>query len=348
MEKILIGNEDEEEEENEPMVGATIQAPDGSEDLYLPSTLWLKSELGMDDRLLEAGISLKDMMDRFEIYPVNVYEAKEEMLFLARFEAIAFEQGFDYAGNLGRDEDVKNKDDALMFIDFLGGMLCGMTELSGIVGELSSRKGDIEVIDGEDQASPKMLESMFNPDAVKDEAHAPFSHLWADKRKVDGTPHVMLVENLDGEPLPVHGHWWNRTYIIDKASDMKWPVPGEFLGFCPRIWPSMPWNKQKSNPFMFSGNWMETVHYSNAKVLEVLEPDSETRYPKYLIQYRKYKITAKPTDYTEYKVDERVTIMRLSEKSSWKWKDLTEFDTKEWVIAPISFYNDIANDHEEE
>jgi hypothetical protein len=85
----------------------------------------------------------------------------------------------------------------------------------------------------------------------------------------------------------------------------------------------MAWNKQKSNPFMF-----------------------RTPYPRYVIQYRKYEIIAKPTDFAEHKVDERVTILRLSEKESWTWKDLTEFNTEEWVIAPVSFYDDIANEEE--
>lgn len=325
----------------EESVGSLCEYPAGSEDLCLPFSWWLKDEPNMDDRLEEAGQSLDDMIEKFGIHPVLIKEPKEELLFLARFEAITFNAEFKHDDVL-RDEDAP--EDVIIFIDFLDGMSCGAAELIGVVGELSSCK-NIVVLESNHKSVPEMHEKFFADSEFEDDKHVPFSHLWADRLKKDN-PYQMLAKNLEGELLPINCHWWFRFFLVDEESEIKWPVPGEFLSFCPRIWPSMAWNYQESNPFMFSGNWMETVYYTNAKVIEVLEATDETPYPTYRIQYRKYQIIAKPTDFADHKVDERVTILRLSDKDSWTWKDLTEFNTEEWVIAPVSFYNDVANEEE--
>jgi hypothetical protein len=319
----------------EESVGSLCEYPAGSEDLCLPFSWWHNPEHGMDDRLEEADGSLDEMFEEYGIYPLFIFQPREEKLFLARFEAIIFDAEFEHDDAM-RSEAAPEA--PLMFIDFLDGMSCGAAELVGVVGELSS-VGDIVVLESSDSAVPEMPETFFNDKEFEDKDHVAFSHLWADRLKSDN-PYQMLAKNLDNEPVPQRCHWWFRFFIADEEEKLLWPVPGEFLSFCPRIWPSMVWNKQKSNPFMFSGNWMETVHYSNAKVLEVLD---EEPYPKYMIRYRKHEIVAKPTDFAEYKVDDRVTILRLSDKTSWTWDDLTEFDTEEWVIAPISFYDDVAN-----
>lgn len=319
----------------EESIGSLCEYPAGSEDLCLPFSWWLKAEPDMDDRLEEADQSLNDMFEKYEIYPLLIYKPREEKLFLARFEAIIFDANFKH------DDAMKSEaapEEPLMFIDFMDGMSCGAAELVGVVGELSS-VGDIVVLKSEDKAVPEMHETFFSDKDFEDSDHVPFSHLWADRIKADN-PYQMLARNLTGEPSPQSCHWWFRFFLVDEDEELKWPVPGEFMSFCPRIWPTLVWNKQKSNPFMFSGNWIETVYYTNAKVLEVLDDDP---YPRYRIQYRKYEIIAKPTDFAKHEVDERVTILRLSDKTSWTWKDLTEFDTEEWVIAPVSFYGDVAN-----
>lgn len=322
----------------EESVGSLCEYPAGSEDLCLPFSWWLHDEPGMDDRLEEAGVSLDEMFEKYKIYPLFISEPREEKLFLARFESIVFNAEFKHSDAM---KSTSAPDEPLIFIDFLDGMSCGAAELIGIVGELSS-VGDIVVLESFDRDVPKMHETFFSDKDFEDSDHVPFSHLWVDRLGADN-PYQMLAKNLEEEQRPQRCHWWFRFFLVDEDEKLKWPVPGEFLSFCPRIWPTMVWNKQRSNPFMFSGNWIETVHYTNAKVLEVLAATDETPYPRYRIQYRKYKIIAKPTDFADYKVDDRVTILRLSDKKSWTWKDLTEFNTEEWVIAPISFYNDVAN-----
>ena len=80
----------------EETVGSLCEYPAGSEDLCLPFSWWLNDEPGMDDRLEEAGQSLDDMIEKFKIHPAYIHETKEEMLFLARFEAITFNAGFEH------------------------------------------------------------------------------------------------------------------------------------------------------------------------------------------------------------------------------------------------------------
>ena len=328
----------EYEDISEESVGGLCEYPDGSEDLCIPFSWWLKDEPGMDDRLEEAGQSLNEMTERLKIHPVLIKETEKEMLFLARFEAIAFDNRFDHDDALTGDIAPSG---TILFVDFLDGMSCGSAELVGIVGELSSG-GEVVVLESDQQSVPEMHEKFFDDVDFEDDKHVAFSHLWVDRLNADN-PYQMLAPNLDDEPMPAHCHWWFRFFLTDIKNNMTWPVPGEFLSFCPRIWPAMAWNYQGSNPFMFSGNWIETVHYTNAKVLEVLEATEEIPHPTYRVQYRKYEIIAKPTDFADHVVGERVTILRLSDKGSWTWKDLTEFNTEEWVIAPVSFYEDVAN-----
>lgn len=325
----------------EPM-GRICEYPEGSEDLCIPFSWWLKDEPNMDDRLEEAGSSLDKMTERLEIHPVRIYETQTEMLFLARFEAVSYLHEFEHRDALS-GADVP--EDTILFVDFLDGMSCGAAELVGIIGELSSSLSDIKVLESDHKSVPEMHASFFKYFDFGDQDHVPFGYLWLEKRSLDN-PYMMLSKNLSGESSPAHCHWWFRFLLADEKEDMRWPVPGEFLSFCPRIWPTMAWNFQGSNPFMFSGNWIETVYYTNARILEVIEETEEKSYPTYRIQYRKYEIIAKPTDFAMHEVDERVTILRLSDKTSWTWKDLTEFNTEEWVIAPISFYDDVANEEE--
>jgi hypothetical protein len=148
------------------------------------------------------------------------------------------------------------------------------------------------------------------------------------------------ADNLPGEPEPKNLHWWLRVNLND--SKAKFPVPGEFLGLGVRLMPDAPWGRQKSSPFLYSGNWMDTVYYTGAVVKEVIEPDEATPYPRYLVQRRKEVVEAKPSDFAEYRVGDRVAILKdvATGKPSQRWKDADtqEFDLDKWVIAPLMFY----------
>jgi hypothetical protein len=121
----------------------------------------------------------------------------------------------------------------------------------------------------------------------------------------------------------------------------KFPVPGEFLGLGVRMFPGMYWGRQKSSPFVYSGQWFDSVYLTGGIIKEVIGPTDEVPYPTYKVQWRKDEVTAKPSDFAEHKIDDRVTILKdvATEKKSqlWKDEDMKEFGDN-WTIAPISFY----------
>jgi hypothetical protein len=128
-----------------------------------------------------------------------------------------------------------------------------------------------------------------------------------------------------------------------KGKPAKFPYPGEFLALGVRLMPDRFWDAQESSPFLMSGNFVDTIYYSGAVIKEVQEPDDERPYSQYTVQWRKDEIRdVKPTDFAEYKVGDRVTILKDVEATKkgqlWKDEDMKEFDREKWVIAPMMFY----------
>ena len=125
------------------------------------------------------------------------------------------------------------------------------------------------------------------------------------------------------------------------AIPKKWPVPGEFLSLGVRMMPDVPWGHQKSSPFIWSGHFVDTVYYTSAVITEVIAPDNNFLYPRYMVQWRKDVIQVNPSDFAEYRVDDRVTILKdvstTKQSQLWKDDDMKQFgDT--WQIVPITFY----------
>lgn len=106
--------------------------------------------------------------------------------------------------------------------------------------------------------------------------------------------------------------------------------------------PDKPWGHQKSSPFIYSGNWVDTVYYSGAVIKEIQEPTDDTPYSTYAVTWRGKDIeNVRPSDFAEYQVGDRVTILKdvATDKKTQIWKDddIKAFgDT--WVICPITFY----------
>jgi hypothetical protein len=153
---------------------------------------------------------------------------------------------------------------------------------------------------------------------------------------------LFFADNLPGEPVPRKAHWWFRVEL-QPGENVKFPVPGEFLGLGVRMMPGEYWGRQKSSPFIYSGNWMDTVYYTGAWIKEINDPNDETPYPTYKVQWRKNVVTVRPSDFAEYKVDDRVTILKdvATEKKSQLWKDddmEPDCDKETWQIAPLTFY----------
>ena len=289
----------------------------------LEATRWIMDrEPGMDDLATQAGDSLDKMGEDLKIYPFQDRQ-KNDRLFLARFE-------FPKWGETPQFSEVV-KSGSAGFIDFLAGFPIDCVEMLLAIGQWSSKASTVKVQEGKDRpVSP-----------------VPKFFKWPEKSKIllnltaIATKNVakILARNLDGEPKPVKVHWWFRVQLA--GGSLKFPVPGEFLALGNRMMPNKPWGKQKSSPFLYSGNWMDTIYYTAAKITEVIDPTNAVPYPTYKVQWRKNEVTAKPSDFAEYKVDDRVTLLKdvATDKTTQLWKD-DDMKTygETWMIAPITFY----------
>lgn len=289
-----------------------------------PAWWVMDSEPGMDDIYEKAGDSLEEMIDKLQMHPFQTQGA--DKLFLARYEFPKFEEDFQHADGVFLPE-------ARGFVDFLAGFPIECVEMLGHMGEHSVKEeDDWEVLEG-DGPSPPMPAFLFT--GIPEERLLLNTMFFSEARgKV-----FPETDNLNGEPEPQNLHWWVRVNLKD---DDNFPVPGEFMGLAVRIMPGTPWGGQKSSPFIYSGNWMDTVYLTGAKVTEVLEPTEEEPWYKYRVKWRDQVVEANPSDFAEYQVDDRVTILKAvdMEKQSQRWKDddVEEFDKEKWVIIPLSFY----------
>jgi hypothetical protein len=315
----------------------------------LEATWWiLTEEPGMDDIAEQAGDSLKKMIGDLKVHPFQDYHGGSR-LFLARFEFPKYQAQFQYP-------EAVFLQTALAFIDFLGGFPVDDCEMLVAIGEASSKPETISVKEVENpdtRITPPMPDILFS---------------WPEPEKLmfnltalpvkDWTK--MMAKNLQGESAPKNVHWWLRLNLtenfITKEGDqrvIKYPAPGEFLGLGVRIMPDCPYGHQGSSPFIYSGNWMDTVYYTCAVIKEVIEPTDEAAWKSYKVQWRANpnspgstgEMVITPSDFAEYQVGERVAILKdvATEKQSQLWKDDDMKNSGDkfpdpWQIVPITFY----------
>jgi hypothetical protein len=307
----------------------------------LPPTLeptWsiFDEEPGMDDIFEQAGESLDRMVERLRIAIFRTWFEPQPRLFLARYEFPKYEEDFQHPDAIFAEE-------ALGFIDFLAGFPMECVEMLGMVGEHSTDEEEIETewfVEAADGPTAPVPEEFF--EGMPKEKLLLNTLFFAN----EGRSEIFMVENLAGEPEPENLHSWARANI--KVGD-RFPIPGEFFGLAVRMMPDKPWGPQLSSPFLYSGNWMDTVFYTGAVVKEVIPPNDNFAFPRYLVQWRKYEAEVYPSDFAEYRVGDRVTILKDVDvdKGSQQWKD---DDVKEvppgskWVIAPITFYDDLGGE----
>jgi hypothetical protein len=295
-------------------------------------------EPGMDDIIEKAGDSLEKMGEDLEIFPFQDTDDTDR-LFLARFEFPKFGEEFEFPE--GTEIDGAEVPGAIGFIDFLAGFPLDNVEILVYIGEFSSKTKE-----GEDKKVAVQEGDSVTP-PVWDGDSEIFEWPEDDKILLNLTaliPEMVQAEWMApniAEPEPEKAHWWFR--IVWTEGEQQFPVPGEFGGLGVRMMPGEYCGKQKSSPFVYSGNWMDTVYYTSAVIKEIIEPTDETPYPIYKAQWRKNKITVNPSDFAEYKVDDRVTILKdvATEKKSQLWKDDDmdpDCDKETWQIVPITFY----------
>jgi hypothetical protein len=293
----------------------------------------LDREPGMDNLAENAAEILQQMGEDLNIYPFQDRDQKDR-LFLARFEFVKF-------GGAPQFPEVL-QGEAVAFIDFLAGFPIDCVEMLIFVGEISSKPSS----DGISKVSVQPGTGAVPP--VPQGESALFK--WPEKEKILlnltalATKDVgkIFAPNLKGEPKPTQVKWWFRVQLAGGA--VKFPVPGEFGALGVRLFPGVYWGHQKSSPFVYSGNWMDSVFYTAALIKEVIDPTDDLPYATYkVIWHGKTEITVWASDFSEYKVGDRVCIMKdiVADKITQLWKDddmKADCDKTAWQIVPITFY----------
>jgi len=308
----------------------------------------LDREPGMDDLAEGADDRWTKMAEDLKIYP---FQDSDEVnrLFLARFEFVKYGEEFQFPEVFEVSEEPPET--PLGFIDFLAGFPIDCVEMLVAIGEFSSKAKEgedskVKVFEGNDKVAPPIPKEEFFKWPEEDKILLNLTAL------VTKDVAKILAKNLEGEPKPITPKWWFRVQLDagTEESPKKWPVPGEFLGLGIRMFPGSYWGRQKSSPFIYSGNFMDTVYYTSGLITEITDPTDEILYSTYKVQWRKTEdaedgiVEATPSDFAEYRVGDRVTILKDvgTEKKSQLWKDddMKEFggELDNWTIAPISFY----------
>ena len=280
---------------------------------YFGPTWWLWDDEEFDI-LPEAGNSLNEMFDRLSVRP-NVINQTMERIFEARYELPRFNGILKYPEAIFAG-------DVVGFLDFVIGIPYGCIERIGVVGEDWE-----EVIGVPDSAHsvPPLLNDLFQ---AIDGVTPIFNLIWLDYENTKSFAKPL------GAPPELQKHWWFRMNLI--GTNDTHPVPGEFLSLVLFLFPNESWGWQRSNPSLFSGNWIETVFYASGIILDVLEDGA------YTVQYRKNHIRAVSSDWAKYQVDDRVTILKEVDNpaESFLWKDIEDYKEDKWVLAPITFYEE--------
>ena len=293
------------------------------------------------------------MSDDLGIFPFQA--GGEDRLFLARFEFPKFGEDFQIPKGdwrslkllPGEEAPPATEDDTPAgFIHFLTGFPIDTIEMLILIGEFSSKaqEGEDSKVVAQDGGG-----KCFSP--VWDGGSKIF--VWPDEDRIllnttallQGEAFLFFAENLPGEPEPAKAHWWFRVELQTGTEEepLKFPVPGEFLGLGVRMMPGEYWGHQLSSPFIYSGNWADTVYLTGGRIKSVIEPTDTVAYPTYEVQWRKNVVTVRPSDFATYEVDDRVTILKdvAPEKQSQLWTDDDmdpDCDKETWQIVPFSFY----------
>lgn len=171
-----------------------------------------------------------------------------------------------------------------------------------------------------------------------------------------------MANDLNGETKPTGLRWWLRTNLMADidGTTQKWPYPTEFVALAVRLMPDRVSFNQESNPFLYSGCFLDTVYFTAGFIKEIIEPTDEKPWPSYKVTWRKNpdndnskgEYLMYSTDFTTYAVGDRVIILKdvTTEKKSQQWKDddlktmggeNTDPDTpvQSCAIAPIMFFS---------
>ena len=279
---------------------------------------WGADEPGMDDLYDKADGSLQPMIDLLKIYPVNI-EKKGDTLFLAQF---------------------KLDKDGTTNINFMISFPIDVLEMMVLIGQYSSLPSTVDTVSGEGKVIPPLPKELFS---WPEQDRIVFNKMYAAVQdSTYGLTTKMFADSLGGGQDPKKHWWFNVLFAKEQADQKRFPVPGEFLALGVRIFIDKIWGNQKSNPFIYSGNWFTTIYYDSAVITEVIAPTDTVPYSSYTVTWHGQKITGvRPSDFAEYRVGDRVTILKdiTATKTTQRYddEDMKAFGNG-WVVAPITFY----------
>jgi hypothetical protein len=153
-------------------------------------------------------------------------------------------------------------------------------------------------------------------------------------------------------------NFWMRFWVHGNET---WPVPGDFvmiickaLALPPHIW----WF-QKTNPFVYAGNWFETSNLTGGEITAVTLEEDRTDDGignLYTVKVQGREININASDFLEYSVGDWVGVLKVAsvteepKTTSFCWLDQTRiteddvdqfFDNDQYVIVPITFYDGV-------
>lgn len=293
----------------------------------LEATWWIFEEDKIKN-LWECGEDiLQEMCDKYKVAPLVISDKKT--IFEARYELVKHGEGFKYS-----EAKLPEVDNPVGWADFLGGFPYGVVEMMALLFEEATENYDAQSGDGAAAPIPK---DFFKGYEEKDIA---YNLLYLTEKICDP-----FSDGISGEEKPKGPKWWQRINFEQDYLEKR-PTPGEFVCLGIRLFPDKPWGDQEASPFISSGNWFDTLYYTSAKVLEVMEPDENRPFKLYKVGWRAKEeggiteFLARPSGFEEYEVDDRVAILKdaATTRTSQTWKDDQEFDKEVWRIVPVTFY----------
>lgn len=341
--------------------------PDHPElDRRLESThILFREEPGFDDMYIRAEKLIERMVDDFKIMPVNV--DNDRIMYLARFEIVRYKREFQHP------EAVINKKDksqpasneqilgTAAWIDFLSGFPLGVCELLSLVGEITSRPDYqnqlLETQQSDGGPVPVFPQTLFGG---YEEAKIALNIIY-----LDGENYDSLADDLKDEEVVKGLHWWVRANLpngndLDPSVSLKFPYPGEFMCMAVRLMMERFWDSQESSPFLFAGNWLDTVFFSSGFVNTLEEATAEFPWKPVKTQWRINPLLEnddglyilRPTDFSDYQTPDqntdtgygdRVTLLKdiSATKPSELWRDedmSPPLNTAKTQVVPIMFY----------
>jgi hypothetical protein len=316
---------------------------------------------------IEDGSSLWPMVEALKIYPFknrkgeyfifdgNYRVAADEPLTAEALTApVIPEMSPDLPPPPAAAEKIPSGSKIYLIMNFIAGFMIEAVEMLVAVGQYSSLPvdGKAKVIaqDGGDKKHAPKSEDFFE---WPDEEKVLLNKMY--KRTKETEEYKMEVYIFARRAAKLARHWWLQLVLFEN-SDRKWPVPGEFIGLGVKMMPDVPWGLQKSSPFIYSGHWVDTFYYTSGVITEVIPPTDTVAYPTYKVNWQTLSgdnaITMKPSDFAEYKVGDRVTVLKdvsvKMESGGAKFQTSEDADTKpefnreKWMICPITFYNDMG------